>query len=205
MMQTPREGRIRDSELATSYELLGNKRILFLYNTILGYPIRPDAFGVSSLSDTMLAMNMQNHDPIWLFIHSPGGTVDEGLMIIDTMHVIESPVYTVGRSIASMATVIAAAGDSGHRYLFPHAKIMLHLIAGELGGDVKDMKISVEQIERTQETLTDMLMEYGVKDREKLEEDINRDFWLDAKEAVDYGLADSIFTKGLLPTYMEEE
>lgn len=204
MIYTVRPDGVRDSQLATTYEVLGNKRVLFLYSYILGYPDRPDGFGVAHLSDTMMAMNMQNHDPIWLFVHSPGGSIDEGLMLIDTMQAIESPVYTVGRATASMGTVILAAGEPSHRYLSAHAKVMLHLVSGAFGGDVKDVKIATEQMEKTQETLTSMLMEYGVKDLEQLEKDLDRDFWLNAQEAIDYGLADKIFTRGLLPTDVGE-
>ena len=111
----------------------------------------------------------------------------------------------MGRATASMGTVILAAGESGHRYLSTHAKVMLHLISGGFSGDVKDSKIAAEQMEKTQATLTSMLMEYGVEDLERLEDDINRDFWLNSQEAIDYGLADKIFTKGLLPTDVVEE
>ena len=201
MLLTPRDDKVRDNELANAYEYMSNHRVLFLYSVLLGYPMRQDTFSVSSVADTLVAMNMQSHDPIWMVIQSPGGGVEDGLMLIDTMQAIESPVYTLGRSAASMATVILAAGESGHRYLLPHGKTMLHLVSGEMGGDVKDMKIAAEFGARLQTTLIDLLLSFGVKKtRDELEEDIERDFWLFGQEVIDYGLVDNFFQPHLFPT-----
>ena len=203
MFLVPRKDKLRDNELANAYEYMSNHRILFLYSVMINFPLRQDTFSSSSVADTLIAMNMQSHDPIWLIIQSPGGSTDEGLMLVDTMRSIESPVYTLGRSTASMATVVLAAGEPGHRYLLPNGKAMLHLVSGEMGGDVKDMKIATAYADRVQETLVDLLLECGVnKTRKELDDDIERDFWLFGQEAIDYGLVDKFFSQGMFPTDM---
>lgn len=201
MFLVPRKDKLRDNELANAYEFMSNHRVIFLYSVMLGFPLRQDTFSSSSVTDTLIAMDMQSHDPIWLVIQSPGGSIDEGLMLVDTMRAIESPVYTLGRSTASMATVILAAGEPGHRYLLPHGKAMLHLVSGEMGGDVKDMRIATEYADRLQANLVDLLLECGVKKtKEELGDDIERDFWLFGQEAIDYGLVDKFFERGMFPT-----
>ena len=201
MLLTPRDDKVRDNELANAYEYMSNHRVLFLYSVLLGYPMRQDTFSVSSVADTLVAMNMQSHDPIWIVIQSPGGSVEDGLMLIDTMQSIESPVYTLGRSTASMATVVLAAGEPGHRYILPHGKTMLHLLSGEMGGDVKDMKIAQLHAEQLQSSLVKLLLECGVnKTKEELGEDIERDFWLFGQESINYGLVDRFFEQGMFPT-----
>ncbi len=200
MLMIPRENELRESQLASIHEYMADRRMLFLYSYIVGFPNRVDSFGVTHVTDCLLTLDMMSHDPIWLFIQSPGGSVEDGLTLIDTMHTIESPVYTVGRSTASMATIVLAAGEHGHRYIYPHTKVMLHLVKGMSGGDPKELKIMAEQAEQTQSTIVELLLNSGVKvDKETLITDIDRDFWLTGQGAIDYGLADRFVEKGLLP------
>ncbi len=135
-----------------------------------------------------------NHGSIKLIITSPGGDLDSTFLFIDTMKLIESPIITIGRYCASAACLILASGKE--RYLFPHAKTMLHLATGQMGGDYKDIAIQAKQIMSYQNKVVDILTEAGVrKSREEILIDIDRDFWLDPQETIEYGLADKILDK----------
>ena len=134
-----------------------------------------------------------NHDPIKIIITSPGGDLDATFLLIDTMKTIQSPVITVGRYCASAACLILASGEE--RYLYRHAKTMLHLATGQMGGDYKDFAIQHKLMMEYQSKIVDILTEAGVKkSRDEILTDIDRDFWLDSEECIAYGLADKILT-----------
>ncbi len=157
-------------------------RILFFSGTISGE--------VDS-QNLLLALDSLSHDPIKIVITSPGGDLDTTFLFIDTMKLIQSPVITIGRYCASAACLILASGKE--RYLFPHAKTMLHLATGQMGGDYKDFAIQHKLMVNYQNKIVDILTEAGVKkNRDEILADIDRDFWLDSQEAIDYGLADKI-------------
>jgi len=137
-----------------------------------------------------------NHEPIKIIITSPGGDLDATFLLIDTINTIQSPVITIGRYCASAACLILASGTE--RYLYPHAKTMMHLATGQMGGDYKDFAIQHKLMMNYQDKVVDILIDGGVKkSREEILCDIDRDFWMEPQEAIDYGLADKILTPEL--------
>ena len=150
--------------------------------------------GDSSPRQLLGALDTLSHDPIKLFITSPGGDLDTTFLFYDVMKRIQSLVITIGDYCASAAAILLAAGSK--RYLSPHAKVMLHLPAGQMGGDARDWDIQHKQMEKYRKAVVDILRECGVKKSpEEILTDIDRDYWMSAEEAIDYGLADEIMTK----------
>ncbi len=185
----PRAENKKREEMMSEYELLANKRIVFCYGELM--PLY--ASSISQVIDSLVALDTVNHDPIKMVIESPGGAIISGFALYDTMKSIKSPVYTVGRNCFSMAAVILAAGNPGNRYLYPHSKVMIHLPFGSMVGDVNDVKIQTAEMNKMKDILVDMLLECGAKKtRKQIIRDMDRDFWMTAQEAINYGLADQI-------------
>jgi len=161
------------------------------------------AEGAAEYFNLLMAMDTVSHDPIRLIITSLGGELDSTFLLYDTMKLLKSPVETVGRFCASGATLILASGRK--RYLFPHAKVMLHLPVGQMGGDPKDWEIQLAQMHKYQDKIIDILHNAGVKkSREEILADIDRDFWLEPKEAIEYGLADEILKPEIWQGWIEK-
>lgn len=130
---------------------------------------------------------------ISIYINSPGGSVSAGLAIYDTMQYIKSPVSTicVGRA-ASMGAFLLAAGEKGKRYALPNADIMIHQPLGGTQGQASDIKIQAEKILQTRELLNKILAERTGQDLERISLDTDRDYYMSASQAVDYGLIDKV-------------
>lgn len=144
----------------------------------------------------LLALDTLSHDPIKIVITSPGGELDSTFLFYDTLKMMQSPIITIGRYCASAAVIILVAGSK--RYLFPHAKVMLHLATGQAGGDYKDWDIQRRQMMEYQNKVIDILIENGVKkSREEILADIDRQFWLEPAAAIEYGLCDAILTPAI--------
>ena len=159
-------------------------RIMFMSGAITGE---------SDSRHLLLALDTLSHDPITLQITSPGGDLDSTFLFIDTMKLVKSPIITIGEYCASAACLLLASGSK--RYLYPHAKVMLHLATGMAGGDYKDITIQHKQMIDYQDKIIDILTGAGVKkSREEILNDIDRDFWLEPPDALLYGLADEIIT-----------
>ena len=158
--------------------------------------------GDSSPRQLLGALDTLSHDPIKLFITSLGGDLDTTFLFYDVMKRIKSPIITIGDYCASAAAILLAAGSK--RYLSPHAKVMLHLPAGQMGGDARDWDIQHRQMEKYRKAVVDILRECGVrKSSEEILIDIDRDYWMGAEEAIDYGLADEIMTKEVWQNMIE--
>lgn len=135
--------------------------------------------------------------PIYFFINSPGGVISSGMAIYDVMHMITSPVYTITMGMAaSMGAILLTAGEKGHRYVFEHAKVMIHqpLISGQIIAPAIDIKIHAAEIKKTREELNRILSETTGQPLTRIEKDTDRDYYLDGKNAVDYGLADKVLS-----------
>lgn len=132
---------------------------------------------------------------ITLYINSPGGIVSSGLAIYDTIQYIKPDVSTIciGQA-ASMGAVLLAAGTKGKRYALPHARVMLHQPLGGAGGQAADMAIQAKEIVRVKKSLNDILCKHTGQDLEIISRDTDRNFYMSAQEAKDYGLVDEIFT-----------
>jgi len=142
---------------------------------------------------------LESEDPekdIQVYINSPGGVVTSGLAMYDTMQYVRCPVSTmcIGQA-ASMGAVLLAAGQKGRRYALPHARMMIHQPLGGARGQATDIEIQAREIKKMKETLTDILVEATGKNRDDLAKDIERDFYLSAGQAKEYGLIDEVLPK----------
>lgn len=133
---------------------------------------------------------------ITIYINSPGGSVYAGLGIYDTMNFINPDVATICTSLAaSMAAVILSAGAKGKRASLPHARIMIHQPSGGAGGQASDIEITVKQIVALREELYEILAQHTGKSVEHIAKDSDRDHWMSATEAMNYGLIDEVLGK----------
>lgn len=137
--------------------------------------------------------NLKKSTEISLYINSPGGNVDDTMAIYDTMCYTSSPVstYCIGRAMSG-AAIILAAGEKGHRHALPHAKIMLHQPWGGVGGQAADIQIQAEEILRTKEMLNKLLAKHTKQPVEKIAAETERDRYMDAYQASEYGLIDHV-------------
>jgi ATP-dependent Clp protease protease subunit len=133
---------------------------------------------------------------IHFYINSPGGSVSATLAIYDTMQILSCPVatYCVGLA-ASGGAVLLAGGAKGKRLALPHAKVMIHQPYGQVGGQVSDIEIQAKEILKTRETLNQILAQHTSQPVERIAKDTDRDFYMTAQEAKDYGLVDDILNK----------
>ncbi len=176
---------VEDSQCVDYKEHMSREhRILYLSGVITGE---------TDSRHLLQALDSLSRDPVKIFITSPGGDLDSTFLFYDTMKMIQSPIITVGEYCASAAAILLASGSK--RYLYPHAKVMLHLPAGQMSGDAKEWDIQHKQMETYREKIVEILLSCGVKkNRAEILNDIDRDFWLEPKEAISYGLADAILT-----------
>jgi len=142
---------------------------------------------------------LEAEDPekdIYLYINSPGGVVTAGLAIYDTMQYIKPDVVTIclGQA-ASMGAVLLAAGARGKRFALPHARIMIHQPLGGFQGQATDIEIHAKEILRLKKILNEILSKHTGQPIEKIEKDTDRDFFMSAEEAKEYGLIDKVLTK----------
>ncbi len=143
-------------------------------------------------------LHLASEDPkrdINLYINSPGGSVSDGLAILDTMNHIKCDVATFGVGLqASMGAVLLASGAKGKRHVLPHARVMIHQPSSGTQGMITDQEISLRESIRIKELLIDILAENTGQKRAKIKADMERDFWMTAKEAKSYGLIDKVLT-----------
>lgn len=136
-------------------------------------------------------------EPITFYINTPGGSITAGMAIYDTIKLISSPVKVIVTGMAaSMGSILLSAPAKGNRFLYPHAQVMIHqpLIMGQFQGPAVDIHIQAQEMERTREELNRILAAASGQALEKITRDTDRDFYLSAQEAIDYGLADAIIT-----------
>ncbi len=144
----------------------------------------------------LLYLDSLNHNDISIYINSPGGSVTAGMAIYDTMNFIKCDVSTIclGMS-ASMAAFLLSSGAKGKRYCLPNSEVMIHQPLGGAQGQATEIKIAAERILKLREKLNDILSKNTGKDLETVEKDTERDYFLSAKEALDYGIIDKILEK----------
>lgn len=169
------------------YSRLLKDRIIFLTGEI------NDSMANIIISELLYLDNLSNED-IYLYINSPGGSITSGMSIYDTMHFINSKVYTIGLGMcASMAAFILSSGDE--RYALPNTEVMIHQPLGGAQGQATDIKIAAERIIKLKEKLNKILADNTHQPLEKIYNDTERDNFLSASEALDYGLIDKIINK----------
>ena len=143
-----------------------------------------------------LYLDSLNNEEISLYINSPGGSVTSGMAIYDTMNFVKSDVSTICLGMAaSMGAFLLSSGKKGKRYALPNSEIMIHQPLGGAKGQATEIKIAAEQILKTKEKLNKILSENTGQNLKKVEQDTERDHFLDANEALDYGLIDKIITQ----------
>ena len=169
------------------YSLLLKERIIFL-----GTPIDDQVANV--IVAQLLFLSREDPEKgIQMYINSPGGQIYAGLAIYDTMKMIPNKISTVAVGItASFGTVLLTAGTKGQRYALPHATIHMHQPLGGAQGQASDIEIQAREILRLKARLNDIMSDSTGQPLEVIERDTERDFYLDAKSAVDYGLVDQV-------------
>lgn len=185
---------IIDKELngERSYDIFS--RLLKNRIILLSGPI-DDALANTIVAE-LLYLDSLNHEDIALYINSPGGAVTAGMAIYDTMNFIKSDVSTICIGMAaSMAAFLLACGQSGKRYILPNAEVMIHQPLGGAQGQATEIKIAAEHILKIKKKLNTILAEKTGKSLRKIEQDTERDYYLSAEEAKEYGLIDQILKK----------
>jgi ATP-dependent Clp protease protease subunit len=170
------------------YTRLGVERILFLGQEV------SDGVANSLVAQMLYLDSEDNSKPIYLYINSPGGSVTAGLAIYDTMQYVKSDVVTICVGLAaSMGAFLLAAGTKGKRLALPHSRIMIHQpLGGTSQRQASDIEIEAKEILRIKDMLNHSLAEMTGQPFEKIEKDTDRDYFLSAAEAVEYGLIDRV-------------
>lgn len=169
------------------YSRLLRDRIVFIGTAI-------DDFVANSIIAQLLFLQME--DPkkdIHIYVNSPGGSVTDGMAIYDTINFLKCDIvtYCLGQA-ASMSTVLLAAGTKGKRYALPNSRIMIHQPTGGAGGQTSDISIAAKEILRWRKTLNEVLAKHSDKTLAQVEKDSDRDYYMSAKEAMEYGLVDQV-------------
>ena len=172
------------------YSRLLRDRIIFLTGEV-------NDVSASLVIAQLLFLESENpNKDIQLYINSPGGSVDAGMGIFDTMRFIRPQVNTICVGLAaSMGAFLLAAGEKGKRYALPHSRIMIHQPLGGVQGQATDMEIETREILRTKKTLNTILAENTGKPFDVVARDTERDYYMTAAEALEYGLIDKIYEK----------
>jgi len=172
------------------YSLLLKERIV-----MLNMPINDQVANV--IISQLLYLDREDPDKdISLYIHSPGGVVTAGLAIYDTMQLIRPDVSTICLGLAaSMATILLTAGTKGKRYALPHSTIHMHQVLGGAQGQASDVVIAAKEIMRLNDLIHNILAKHTGQPVEKVSHDSDRDFYLNAEQAIEYGLIDQVLVK----------
>ncbi len=151
----------------------------------------------STVVAQLLFLEAQDPDKdIYFYINSPGGVITSGLSMFDTMNYIKPDIVTIciGQA-ASMGAFLLSSGTKGKRYALPHARIMIHQPSGGAQGQSTDIQIQAQEIQRLKDTLNEILAEQTGKTTKRIEKDTERDNFMSAREALEYGLIDKVLTK----------
>ncbi len=169
------------------YQRLLKERIVFL-----GSEVKDE--NANAICAQMLLLNAEDDKrDIYLYINSPGGSVDAGMAIYDTMQYVSNDVATFGMGLAaSMGQFLLCAGAKGKRYALPHARIMMHQPMGGMGGSASDIKIQAEQSLYIKKILFELISQHTGQNLEQVELDADRDRWFTAEQAKDYGFIDNV-------------
>jgi len=172
------------------YSSLLANRIIFL-----GSEVRDE--NANAICAQMLLLNAEDpHQDIYLYINSPGGSVDSGMAIFDTMQWISNDVATVAMGLAaSMGQFLLSAGTPGKRFALPHSRIMMHQPSGGLGGTASDIRIQAEQSLHIKRTMASLIAKHTGQTVDQIEADSDRDRWFTAEQALEYGFIDHVYER----------
>lgn len=183
---TERDGKERQYDI---FSMLLKDRIIFINGVI-------DDLTANSVVAQLLFLDAESSEKeIFLYINSPGGSVAAGMAIYDTMRYIKAPVHTIGLGLAaSMGSLLLASGNK--RSILPHTKVMIHqpLITGGMGGKETDISIIAKDLTRTRKTVAFILAKHCGKTEKSIERDIENDRYMDAQEALEYGICDNVIS-----------
>jgi ATP-dependent Clp protease protease subunit len=169
------------------YSLLLKERIIFL-----GTPIN-DQVANLTVAQLLFLDREDREKEISLYINCPGGEIYPGLAIYDTMQLIRAPVSTIAVGwTASLGTVLLTAGNKGKRYTLPHATIHMHPAGGAARGYAPDVRIQLNELLRVEDLIKNLLAKHTGQSIERLTKDFDRDYFMNAKEAVEYGIVDEV-------------
>jgi ATP-dependent Clp protease protease subunit len=168
------------------------KRAIYLWGVV------DDKSAKDIVNKLLLLDSDKPGEEIKFYINSPGGVVTSGMVMYDTMQMISSPVSTICMGLAaSMGSILLSAGEKGKRFIFPHGEVMIHQprLGGYYQGTSADLEIQAIQTQKTKEMGARILAENCGKSFEQIMKDFDRDYWMDADEAVAYGIVDQVITK----------
>ena len=186
MIPTIIEKSINGERIYDIYSRLLKDRIIILSGEI-------DDLVSNNIVAMLLYLDALNHDDISIYINSPGGVITSGMAIYDTMNYIKSDVSTICIGMAaSMAAIILSSGTKGKRYILPNSEVMIHQPLGGASGQATEIKIAAERILKLKDKLNKILASNTGKDLKTIEIDTERDYFLTAKEALEYGIVDKI-------------
>jgi len=169
------------------YSRLLKERIIFLAAPIM------DMVANSVIAQLLFLASQNPNKDIQIYINSPGGSVTAGMAIYDTMQYVKCDISTVCVGLAgSMAAVLLGAGEKGKRFALPNAEILLHQVMGGVTGEAVEIEITAKQILRIKENLNEILAKHTGQPLERIAKDTDRDFYLSAEEAKNYGLIDDV-------------
>lgn len=169
------------------FSRLLKERIIFIAGPIT------DSLANLVIAEILLLASRDSERDIQLYINTPGGSVTAGLGIYDTMEYVECDVSTVAIGMAaSMGATLLAAGAEGKRFALPNAQVLLHQVAGGVKGEAAKIEITAKQIAKIKKKLNNILADHTGQPLEKIEEDTDRDFYLSAQEAKEYGIVDEV-------------
>ena len=166
-------------------------RIIFL-----GVPIDDDVANIVQAQLLFLASSSESNSDITLYLNTPGGSVSAGLGIYDTMQIVEPDIATVCTGMAaSMGSVLLCAGTKGKRSALPHSRVLIHQPLGGAQGQASDILIAAKEIEKMRDELCKIIAEHSGQPFDKVFADADRDYWMNAEEALAYGMVDKILRK----------
>ena len=168
------------------------KRAVYLWGVV------DDKSAKDIVSKLLLLEDDKPGEEIKLYINSPGGVVTSGMVMYDTIKMISSPVSTICMGLAaSMGSILLSVGAKGKRFIFPHGEVMIHQpsLGGYYQGTSADLEIQAIQTQKTKEMGAKILAENCGKSFEQIMKDFDRDYWMDANEAINYGIVDGILEK----------
>ncbi|XOB42009.1 MAG: ATP-dependent Clp protease proteolytic subunit [Candidatus Nealsonbacteria bacterium] len=169
------------------YSRLLKERIIFLAGPIT------DVVANSAIAQMLFLASQNPNKDIQLYINTPGGSVTAGLAVYDTMQYVKCPISTVCFGLAgSMGATLLSAGEKGKRFALPNAEVLLHQVAGGVTGEAVEIEITAKQIIKIKDKLNKILAKHTGQPLEKVEKDTDRDFYLSAEEAKEYGIIDEV-------------
>ncbi|MDR0755598.1 MAG: ATP-dependent Clp protease proteolytic subunit [Puniceicoccales bacterium] len=186
--------RIASIDLTIQKKFLDDRKV-FLWGEI-------DDDSAKEVTERLIYLELENSGKdISLYINTPGGSITAGMAIYDTMQLIHSPISVIVTGLAaSMGSILLCGAPKGHRYLYPHARVLIHqpLIMGRIEAPAVDIHIQAKEMEKSKEELNKILANASGQSLDKIMKDTDRDFYLNAEEAIAYGLADKIVSLGLI-------